>query len=550
MTSVCRYIRILTITLLVAFSSSWTMAQTGDDPAVLVETQPLGELLRQAKSVGEVIASGGKNGAVEDFQTGWSSVLGENLEKLKSLDLGRPLGGYGMLNDKMMGAVLIPVADEKGFLELLGTLGIEAKPAQDGKYDVRLPPGMPPAQLRFADKYAHLAFGPTVLATGPNPIPAAKVFTAPAGKPSLLVVIRPDRISPLLRNLFLSAMQNSNDVQLNKRPGETEAGFKGRLYGQQLANDVIGSLVSESESLTYGFDLNKNGKLLMDLRVTPRAGTKQAEYIAAVGEAKAQPIEIPLPGKTGMIMSAAGAKFDGIRQAMLDAMGQEENPVGQGVLKILKKHWEVVPTDLAMRMNVAGDEPNFSFSIAIQDGEGLEKALREFVQTLPAEEQKQVQFNVAKANNLSIHSLTTSAEAPENPLFQTVYLGIGKNVIVLVGGKGTLEALQKAKTDGTPVRAMVFAEIAASVITNLPNSDPKKKARSAKLQPKVDALAKKLFTTPGTDKMLMTVTGGPSLLFRAEYDLPGIAFMLGHTRLETEAIFEAVSEELKTPEAN
>src|SRR5262249_7072432 len=79
---------------------------------------------------------------------------------LEGIDTRRPLGLYGSLDANLMDStavLLLPISDEKAFLDLLEGFNYKAKKEGDGVYTVT-PENFPFAiYLRFANKYVYAA---------------------------------------------------------------------------------------------------------------------------------------------------------------------------------------------------------------------------------------------------------------------------------------------------------------------------------------------------------------------------------------------------------
>ena len=86
------------------------------------------------------------------------SMVGK--EGLKGIDTKRPLGFYGTVGKNLVdstGVALVPVADEKAFVELLDGMNLNVKKGQDGVYSFTPPNSPADAYFRFANKYAYIA---------------------------------------------------------------------------------------------------------------------------------------------------------------------------------------------------------------------------------------------------------------------------------------------------------------------------------------------------------------------------------------------------------
>src|SRR5262249_16719786 len=113
--------------------------------------------------------------------------------------------------------------------------------------------------------------------------------------------------------------------------------------------------------------------------------------------------------------------------------------------------------------------------------------------------------------------------------------------------KGSLEALQKVQA-GSPVTADLLNVVCWTRNTNdMLGGDERELAIRAKLRPKLDEIAKRLFTTPESDKVSFIVRGGESLDFRLETFAATPAYLVALIGLRLEAMFEEINEKLNKP---
>jgi hypothetical protein len=197
----------------------------------VVRIKPLGELLTDGRYLETLIWGKGQAGKLDAWikkTTGGKGLIG--------VDLERPLGMYMFWSalwkeegPDYPGVVLVPVSDEKKFLDLLRQLEAPVKKRKDGSYEFTI--FDEEFILRFAHRYAFIAQQPTVLpARLPDP-----VTLWPRVRSTNLVTasLRVDRIAEKEKKKFIkNIIEEGLEEYLgdrNKQPTESEDQARERL---------------------------------------------------------------------------------------------------------------------------------------------------------------------------------------------------------------------------------------------------------------------------------------------------------------------------------
>src|SRR6516225_3043853 len=123
-------------------------------PTVIVRVNSLDGLTADARFV---VTAAGREEIADQIEGLLKAKTGPN--GLEGIDTKRPLGLYGQLGPMgvdSQAVLLLPIADEKAFLDMLTRLDFAPEKA-DGAYKVTLPKVPKPVYFRFANKYLYAA---------------------------------------------------------------------------------------------------------------------------------------------------------------------------------------------------------------------------------------------------------------------------------------------------------------------------------------------------------------------------------------------------------
>ena len=129
--------------------------EAASTPTLVVKVRSLDGLLADIEYVAKLA---GREEEAKQLQALLKSRAGP--KGLEGIDTHRPLGLYATIDANVTestGVILVPISDEKAFLNLLESLNFKAKKEEDSIYSVT-PETLPfPIYLRFANGYAYAA---------------------------------------------------------------------------------------------------------------------------------------------------------------------------------------------------------------------------------------------------------------------------------------------------------------------------------------------------------------------------------------------------------
>jgi hypothetical protein len=390
---------------------------------------------------------------------------------LEGVDRKRPCGAYATWpkkwDDLKTGdvplVVLLPVADEQQVLGLLRKL--EAKPHKepDGLYRLTEPTGAE-AFLRFAHHYAYLAEEAAWL-RGKLPEPQSIV---PAGviKHTMAATLRFEGFEKEYRRLidegYETMWKDPDLARPKKRPGESDAAYAQR----QLVFSTVRSrfdafkrvaigLTQQSRELACDLDVDprRNG-LSLDLALVPRPDTVEAALFQYAATARSRFTSLPhadrlsvrfhLPPAGGPKVTFTVKDFAGMRAGLRMVIDPKYIDLAVQGTRI------AVATFLADGLDGSVDERSppgggegteVLIGWKVQDGDQLNKLLRDAIRGLPAEQQKEYAFawNHARHAGARIHRCKLAfLDGDES------YLAVRDDVVFLGSGKHGLQWVKEA----------------------------------------------------------------------------------------------------------
>src|SRR5947209_126834 len=230
-------------------------------PTLVVRIQSIDDLRANIKYLGQLA---GREREVEQAEAALNAKLGD--KGLDGLDTKRPLGVYGRVGpagSDSTGVVLLPVTDDKAFLDLLKRFKLTVEEPKDGVYTVQAENVPLPFYLRFSDKYACLTVQNKAAIDKDQLLAPAKVL--PAGKPGVLAAtFRIDQIPDFLKQIGLTQFELQLADAKEKKPAkETPAQQTLREQTIDTFFAQIASVVREGSEVSFVVDIDRKTENLV-----------------------------------------------------------------------------------------------------------------------------------------------------------------------------------------------------------------------------------------------------------------------------------------------
>jgi len=343
---------------------------------------------------------------------------------LKGLDLKRPLGALVDLPKDPNApptpsvVVFVPVTDGKAFLATLQQQGFavdaNAGAAAPGFSHKVTPPGgnAPPLFTVLTPAYAYFSMAPTG-APGLQKLNPAGLLPRRADAGTISVSARLDRVSAQLKEMAIAQLAQGAAKQAERKEGEADAQYQGRLAGSKFAQEAMTSLIREGKELTVDLGIDsKKAEVAFEFGLSANPGTPTAAALKRFGGRQSLFRGI---GKGAALQAWADmAMSQSLRTAMTSALEQgrkeaekkadaAEKQLAADLLDALKPTLAGDEADLGMAIHgpfpKAGHDPTFVVlaGAKLKGGKKVEKVFRDSVVKGKAKDEYQVKLDVAKA---------------------------------------------------------------------------------------------------------------------------------------------------------
>jgi hypothetical protein len=505
--------------------------ETPAKPTLVVRVSSLDSLVADARFV---VTAAGRDDVAEQIEGLLKSKTGPS--GLEGIDTKRPLGLYGQLSPKLadsQAVLLLPIADEKAFLDMLNRLDFPPEKAEGGTYKVSLPKVPKPVHFRFANKYLYAALNPDAIAKDkllePDTVlPAERVGTVSA-------TVNLDQVPANLKDLTLTSLEmNLANEKAKKQPKETET-------QRALRATVLDEIAAQYKALLDGggeldarLDVDrKAGELALAVSLAGKPGSKLATSIADLGSGPS--VGAALPAASTAVRAAFNVAVPAsVRKAFASVVDEEiqkglKKEADPDRRKALEGLFQALgPTlksgELDAGFDVRGPEAGGKVytmvsAVRLKDGADVEKSLRAVVKALPegAEGFLGLKFDAEKAGAVAVHRLNPpNRDEGAKRLFgeEPFYFAFRDDALFLAAGKDGLAAIKAAAAAAPKAGTAFRAEVALAALAPL-------LAQQHKAAPEA---AKESFKEAGSDRVVVTLEGGKALRLRATMKAPVVGF--------------------------
>jgi hypothetical protein len=470
-------------------------------PSIVLKVKSIDGLVRDVKYVAEQIGLGDEVKQVDEMLNSFKSEQG-----LGGIDTTKPIGLYGRLTDDVQNSpimVMLPIVDEKAFLQFLGNFEIKAEKDKDGVYTVENIPNAPlPVTLyfRFANKYCYITINEKDnIAKSKLPDPK-KVLTPDDS--ILALTFRLADMPDILKQLLLTNLENMlAEWKENHGKDESPAMAKLREKFVELVGSQSQRLFNEGETMTLRLAMDPSkDDMFIESSVTAKPGSNLAKDMKAAGDTStlfsgiAQKTDAmnfrltaTLPAELTKALEPA------VDDLLATLVKEEENQVNQALLKALLE--KIAPTlksgKIDAAMSIRGPNKNNQYDLLVgtrvEKGKAIEAFVKDAVKNLPENEKKIFNIDVAKVGPANIHEIQLGENADEEfrKMFGTsnAYLALRDDLAILAFGSDALKAIKSA-ADAKPTKASSTVALNAALtrlaILGEANQDPAKLAKIAK----------------------------------------------------------------------
>jgi hypothetical protein len=508
-------VALLVLPLTVTLARSPQAAQA--PPMIIVRVASLDSLFQQWKALGAIVGSD----SAEKLEAMVKDKLGP--KGLEAISANRPLAFYGRLSDDISlgsGVIMLPIASEKQFKDMLEAIGWEVAPAKDGIHAVKQSAYPLDIQYRTANGYAYVGIaGPENL----KPTALLKpevVFTDKSSAP-LSLTVRIDQVPPAIKDMLLEGIKSAIPGPAEEK--NSEKGLNAFL-NKGLAN-LVDSVLKDGDEFTAGIGVDpKTKELAVDATLKAKAGSKLAGLIAKVGERKSLfagiahkdaaanflvNIEAPEEWKAGLGSMVQDA-LNALQHQFKDAGRLNQAKM---LLDALKP--SLTSGNIDMAISLRGPHASKHYTLVagfkLKDGNQLAGVILALTKELPEKDRASIDLNADKAGDVSIHRLRLTLDENAESIVgkNPIYIAIRDDALFAAMGEDGLKALKEAIASPPAAAAVQFD---ASM------------ARLALLSGKNTDAAKKALESGDNTRMRFALEGGPVLRMRLSFPLAALPF--------------------------
>jgi hypothetical protein len=512
-------------------------------PTLVVRLQPIDTLLGDAKYLA---AFADQEELVTQFQGLLKAKTGS--KGLEGIDTKRPIGLYGTVGSQgydSTGVVMVPVTDDKAFLDLLGRLNLKAD-EKEGLYTIKLENVPFDVYFRFANGYVYGTVRDAGAVAKDALLPPADVLP-PEQMGTMSITLRLDRIGDKLKQLALGQVGlRLADLRDRKFAGDTEAQKEFWKTAFDDLGNRIRDVIRDGEELDLRLDVDrKAGDLAVELTLRAKPGTKLGTTIADL--AKTRSLFAGALADGAALQALASLTLPEEMRTKLDAvidddlaksLQKEADPgkreVATRFFKALEPTLKSGALDGTVVLRPTADGKHYALLLAtrLKDGAGLDKAIRDLVPSLPAGDRDRFQLDVETVGKVKVHRIGVQkdfdAKAQQAFGDNPAYVAVRDDALfVALGPDGQAvlkEALAAQPGTAAPFQASVSLLGLAPAIAAERKDDKGTVARAAQ-----DA-----FKDKGSDRIRVSVDGGHVLKVRFAMKAPVIKFVSDLDKAEKE----------------
>lgn len=460
--------------LLGMFSSGPALAGSSSDlrPVAVVSLAGYDELLANVEMAGKL---SGRPALARGLE-GMLAVVTHG-KGLAGLDKKRPWGVVVQTDgSKLGGYAFLPVDDLDEFEKVLEPYIKKVEDLGDG---VRKVQGNGPRQAIYIKQkkggWLFVCDKPEGLAATPND--PTKVLDGLHRQYDAAVRLNVSNLPAQQRGELIAKIRQQAEKDLKRRPGEDEKGYAIRKIVAARVLAVVATIVEDLEVVTLGWSLDDYAqKVFLEMAATAKQGTKTADVLSGLAQAKTNFAGFRLPGAvlTGNLAAtcphAADADLDELFEALrakafegIDAREQSDQKakgakeIVDGLLEVIQATVASGRSDAAVSVVLSPKAATFVAGRYVANGRKLEEMLKRFVEAARREDPDLVDevltMDAGEVKGVRLHALSIPVPDDADNREKVVQLvgerlevvvGIGKEGLYLAAGRDAMGTLKKA----------------------------------------------------------------------------------------------------------
>jgi len=491
-------------------------AQTSNPiPGVVLRIQPINRLVENAFFLAEAVGMKEQAKMIEGSLKGLTGAKG-----IEGIDPEKPIGLYGNIGPNLIDSEvvgLIPIADEKTFLEMLGKLNLQPKKGENGIYVMNIPNSPFPMFFKFKDGYMCATIRDENGINDKKILSPKDLLTAEKTGVMSITLNLAGLPEDLIKNIVPQIELQIAEAKQKKIPGESPAFEKLRNDISEMLLQFVVQVFTQGEDLTMKVEMDrKAGDLGLGVSFKGKNGTELAKSITGLGAAKSMGSgmiskdSVMHMNLNSVIPATARKDFlkvfqEGITKSIADEKDVNKKNAMDKMAKALAPTLELGNMDAVMDVR-KGENGKFAFLTAmkITEGKKIEEVIKLLYKDLPDSEKKKLSLDFAKAGDTNVHKVDILIQPADAKNFGTDpgYVAISNDIILFTGGEKSLPLINEAlKSSAKPGPIFEF-EIAFNKAAGLLTKD---------FADAVEVAEKIFKENPNSDKLKVTLEGGKEL---------------------------------------
>jgi ABC-type amino acid transport substrate-binding protein len=530
-----RWLVSLTALLLVLSAAACEAAQKEAAPAVVIRIRSLDAVLENAKLL---INLTGEEAAARQIEGLLKAKAGP--KGIEGIDPRRPLGAYvrfGKQLDEIAGAVLIPVANEKAFLDLLERLNYLHTKGKNNIYTIQTGKAFD-LYFRFFKGYVYLS------ALNPDNLLDERLIDPEhvlVGKETSVfsTLVRLDQIPDGAKLLALTQLEEAlKNLQDKEAPGETPAQKDFRLAVLREFALIGKSVLEQGAELRLDVGLEPAAKdFTVHLAMSGQPGTALAKSFQTL--AKSRSPFASLYNKDAAFLGAIDASLPApVQQAFIKVVDEtmtralselrdaQKKKQAEQLFQALTPSLRAGQLDAFMAVLGPTDKLyTFISAVHLREGTKLGQTLHDLIteakKELPEKEQQKIHLDVESVGAVKIHRFDLPVAPAVNKKYEElvaakeIYVAFRDDAVFFALGKQALPALKEAIASREGSEAPVF----------LFNFDVPRMLPFLPAKPGQQELAQKIFVPGQESNLRIVVNGGNALTLRLQMKLSALEFL-------------------------
>lgn len=494
---------LMPLALLVSLWPSAHQASAAKDkkPTLVVRIQSIEALMDNVKYLAD---QAGYGELAKQFEGFFKAFTGD--QGLQGVNTKKPWGLYGNIGADFVDSeviLMLPIQDQKTFLNTIKGLGVNPDKDQRDIYSFYPPRSPIPVFFRFHNGYLFgaIARGKDALDTESLLVPAKVLAQDKTSVVSFELNL--SDIPEEMRDLAIGQLERILTDQGSERlPGEGKATHQFRKQILEEAVKIVEIYLEGTDSIGLQLAIDqKAGEVKIASELSAKKDSKMQKIIDSLASPKSSvagiigkdaavsgSITYELPGfVTKILKSGYGLVKDQVQKETRNEIAKE---YANGLIKALEPVTKLKTLDIAAAMNGPSKDGHYTIvgGLSVPGGKQLESLVRKAVkdERIPARERSHVSVDVAKVGDTSIHRINIENELDDDALLifgkTSIYIGVREDAVFFSMGAGALDAMKEAvKVKPITTIAEQFQVSVARLATLLEEEIPGAKALAAKM---------------------------------------------------------------------